>query len=369
VVVALLVVVMTPIVYSYVSTMLSPSSLPLGVRTVEWIRSNGGAWLVNDIERWYYSWNAPSKGGPPLHKLPKVGLRTHTPPAVKAAAYRPANIRPVIHPAVSGEGVWARTGPEINGVPPVLVTEFRPEAAYPRNLAYVAWINHKVTQLALYPGRYEPPSNRPRGPMKIPPRERYRLLASFNSGFTYGDGHGGFAVNGHTYTPFTDGTGTLIGSRYGTVNIQTWQGPSSPTGKWIAFARQNLPLIVDHGRPNPNLSGGPEWGATLGNAVRVWRSGVGIDRHGNLIYLAADYMTVSSLANALIHAGAVRALEFDINPEWPSFITYFRYGGRNPQKIVPNVQQPATRYLNPDDRDFFAVYRRLPHRPVTVPFK
>jgi hypothetical protein len=30
--------------------------------------------------------------------------------------------------------------------------------------------------------------------------------------------------------------------------------------------------------------------------------------------------------------------------------------------------QPATRYLLPDDRDFFAVYRRLPG-PVTVPFR
>jgi hypothetical protein len=33
---------------------------------------------------------------------------------------------------------------------------------------------------------------------------------------------------------------------------------------------------------------------------------------------------------------------------------------------VPN--HCANRYLVPDDRDFFAVYRRLPG-PVTVPFK
>lgn len=39
------------------------------------------------------------------------------------------------------------------------------------------------------------------------------------------------------------------------------------------------PLISDAGpRLNPNLSDGPEWGATVGNAVRVWRSGLGIDR-------------------------------------------------------------------------------------------
>jgi len=35
-------------------------------------------------------------------------------------------------------------------------------------------------------------------------------------------------------------------------------------------------------------------------------------------------------------------------------------------KIVPNGMQPSTRYLVPDDRDFFAVYRRLPG-PVIVP--
>jgi hypothetical protein len=32
------------------------------------------------------------------------------------------------------------------------------------------------------------------------------------------------------------------------------------------------------------------------------------------------------------------------------------------------VQQPSTRYLAPDDRDFFAVYRRVPG-PIVVPFK
>jgi len=35
---------------------------------------------------------------------------------------------------------------------------------------------------------------------------------------------------------------------------------------------------------------------------------------------------------------------------------------------VPNYQQPATRYLVPDDRDFFAVYRRMPGQ-IAVPLK
>jgi hypothetical protein len=36
--------------------------------------------------------------------------------------------------------------------------------------------------------------------------------------------------------------------------------------------------------------------------------------------------------------------------------------------VEPQSQQSATRYLVPDERDFFAVYRRRPG-PVTVPFK
>jgi hypothetical protein len=36
--------------------------------------------------------------------------------------------------------------------------------------------------------------------------------------------------------------------------------------------------------------------------------------------------------------------------------------------VEPQPVRPATRYLVPDERDFFAVYRRRPG-PVTVPFK
>jgi hypothetical protein len=35
--------------------------------------------------------------------------------------------------------------------------------------------------------------------------------------------------------------------------------------------------------------------------------------------------------------------------------------------VGPNPNQPPTRYLAPDDRDFFAVYEPEPG-PVTVPF-
>ena len=143
-------------------------------------------------------------------------------------------------------------------------------------------------------------------------------------------------------------------------------GPNA--GPEVAFARQSLRLIINNGQLNPALNTSDAWGYTLGGAVRVWRTGVGIDARGNLIYAAANDQTVITLARILRRAGAIRAMQFDINPEWPSLITYRHGSGLVPTKIVPNVMQPATRYLVPDDRDFFAVYRRL-LGPITVPFK
>jgi hypothetical protein len=183
------------------------------------------------------------------------------------------------------------------------------------------------------------------------------LLATFNSGFKLSDSHGGFAVNGHTYAPMRDGQGTLVGYNGGRVNVLDWSyGSRIPPG--VSFARQNLPLIVDGGRPSPSVGNTSEWGATVGNAILVWRSAIGVDKHGNLIYVAGEDQTVASLAHTLIRAGAVRAMELDINSYWVTFITYGAPGAINPSKLLEGIERPASRYLEPDDRDFFALYSR-----------
>ena len=365
-----IVVLLSPAVYSYAATMMQPSSLPLWPRSVEWLRAHHGNWLVDEVERYYYSWQAPDPGGPQLKTLPTVGV--DTPPAgtrsvKRRASYAPPPIRPVFRNPLPGEGVWRGTGPTVGGRPPVLVTTFRTELAYPRIVAYVAWFDHTRTSLAWYPGRYEPPNAPVRGPMSIPFGERWRLYATFNGGFIYADGNNGSSIGGRMYEPLQAGLATMLAYRDGRVDVRTWHG-GPVAGPQVAFARQSLPLIVDRGRLNPALNDSSQWGFTLGNAVRVWRTGAGIDRHGNLIYAAADFQTVSTLAKILQRAGAVRAMQLDINPEWPTLITYTHHGGLDPVRVVPNYQQPPTRYLVPDDRDFFAVYRRIPGS-VTVPFR
>jgi len=362
-----LLLLMVPVAYSYTTTMLEPSSLPLWPRTVEWIRANHGSWLVDEVEHYYYSWEAPAPGGPQLKVLPTVGLAAPKPDRhAHSRGPVPPTVRLAFTNPLPGEGVWRGTGPIVRGRPPVMVTTFRSEVDYPRIVAYVAWFDHTRTSVAWYPGRYEPPNAPVRGPMMIPYPERWRLLSTFNGGFIYSDGSNGSSIGGREYEPLKDGLATLIAYRDGRVDVKTWHG-GPVAGRQIAFARQSLPLIIDHGRLSPALNDSTQWGFTLGNAVRVWRTGAGIDRHGNLIYAAADYQTVTTLARILKRAGAVRAMQLDINPEWPTLITYRHGHGLHPVRVVPNYQQPPTRYLVPDDRDFFAVYQRLPG-PVTVPF-
>ena len=354
---------------SYAIWMLKPTSMRFGARSVEWVRAEVpfGNSLVDEIEHIYFTAKAPKKGGAAPKSLPAVGLSV---PRRRKVAPWPPPIKPVFAHPLPREGIWQPTGPSIAGGPPVLVTTFRPEAEYPELLAYVAWFDHTRTAIGYYPGRYEPPNAAVRGPMMLPYGQRWRLLAAFNGGFTYEDGENGSNVNGHVNEPLKDGKATVLGYRDGRVDIVKWSG-GPKAGPEVAWARQSLAPIVWDGRLNPELNedpNSPEWGFTLGGVTRVWRTGLGIDRRGNLIFVAAEGQTVISIAKILRHVGAVRAMELDINPDWHTLITYTHHTRFLPRMVEPQPNQSPDRYLVPDDRDFFAVYKRLPG-PITDPLK
>jgi hypothetical protein len=351
------VVVLTPALGSYLITMSRPSNSALAIRSIEWLRDHGAAGIVAGVESVYYSLTAPSKGGPALRSLPHVGFAGGLGPGSAAEEHRPQRVASIIQPALPGEGTWhsARAQPEAR--PPILVTTLRDQPEYPRAVVGLAWLDSAHTTLTLNPGRLEPSVSLPRGSMDVPSAQRPSLLATFNSGFKLSDDHSGFILNGRTYAPMQDGQATLVGYTNGSIDVIDWRyGPSAPAN--VAFARQNLPLIVDEGAPATNVANSGEWGATVGNATLVWRSGIGVDRRGNLIYAAGEDQTVASLARALVAAGAVRAMELDINSYWVSFITYGLRDAGQPQNLLPAMERSASRYLEPDDRDFFAVYSR-----------
>src|SRR6201987_3653908 len=166
-----------PVVVSYVGTITQPSDSSLGIRTVEWMRDNGARGLVNSVENFYYSLNAPAKGGPQLHALPsQSGILATGVPSVRLHGvapqqhfYRPPRIAPVIHPALPGEGVWHATFSAGGSRPPVLITSYRPDPNYPRFVAGVAWLDQTRTSGMLYPGLHEPAVPMPsRGPNEVP---------------------------------------------------------------------------------------------------------------------------------------------------------------------------------------------------------
>jgi hypothetical protein len=93
----------------------------------------------------------------------------------------------------------------------------------------------------------------------------------------------------------------------------------------------------------------------------VFRSGVGVTRQGDLVYVSGDALSARTLARLLARAGCVRAMELDINPAWVSFMSY--HAGRHPnnprpRRLLPDYQRPANRYYTHTSRDFVAVYAR-----------
>lgn len=257
------------------------------------------------------------------------------------------------------------------------VSWYRPDPANPSIRATVMWIDPTRSQIALYPGRQNPPpSPVPQGPAMVPPSARRNLLATFNSGFyvstPYGSQpgavHEGFAVNGTVYSPFVNGLATLVVAADGSVDIAPWSGGSKPPATDVV-ARQNLPLLVNHGKPTNAASRPSVWGATLGGVPDVDRTALGVDRAGHLLYVEAPSQTATSLASILVHVGAVRAMELDINPEWPVAIVYHKRGGRSPRMLFANYQQTPGVFLQPGTKDFFAVYLRDPETsPGREPF-
>jgi hypothetical protein len=121
---------------------------------------------------------------------------------------------------------------------------------------------------------------------------------------------------------------------------------------------QNQRLLVDRGRPAANLESCilACWGRTIGDATVVPRTALGIREDGMLVWAAGPELTPARLARALIAAGAVRAIELDINPYWVAGYVYVHHpGGPSPVPVMPGQHGIAGELLEADQRDFLAV--------------
>jgi hypothetical protein len=259
---------------------------------------------------------------------------------------------------------WRHADTWFHTLPTILTTSFAPNEAVPGVVAYAAWIRTSATVLALYPGYKGPgPTSLNRGPEAVPATALGRLLATFNSGFYEADAAAGFYANKTLYNPMINGLATVVRYADGHVNITKWTDGAHP-GATVLMARQNLQLLVNNYKPTPASRDNQLWGLTLGGAQSVWRTAIGIDANGNLVYVAAPEQTSASLAQIMVQLHVVRAMQLDINPEWPIFVTYGAAGARGATLFVPNPNQVPTRFLFPSTKDFFAVFiSRRPGEP------
>ena len=99
------------------------------------------------------------------------------------------------------------------------------------------------------------------------------------------------------------------------------------------------------------------WGNTLDGRVQVWRSGLGVTADGALVYVGGSGLSIVDLADVLVRAGAVRAMELDINTDWVNF-THFDLPTGVPATptdgtlLTYDEQTPPSRYFGALSRDF-----------------
>jgi hypothetical protein len=368
IVVLALVGMLIPVGWSYSRVLTAPGSNSLGIRSVEWLKDNGMNGVVNTIERWWYSHNQPPVGGKLKHGLPQAkGLtgsahakQSNGGPGVPAHLRPPVNMQPLVTSPLPGEGVWHPTGRTVAGLPAVYTASFRPDAVHTGLVAGAMWMDTTLLKTVLIPGTQDPGGPNPYG-AQVPVDQRAGLVASFNSGFKMSDAHGGYYNFGQQIHPLVNGAASLVIDNAGKATVGVWGRDFSLTPN-IATVRQNLSLLVDNGQLVPGLASDSttKWGATLGNNLYVWRSGVGTDANGALIYVAGPALSIESLAILLQRAGAVRAMELDINSAWVSGFTY-QQTGLNPNdvqgvKMLPSIQRPENHDLMPGERDFFALF-------------
>lgn len=335
---------------------------PASVKLVEWARDHGGNGLVNGIENWWYTHHPPPKGGRPKGgKLPAARpLRATTP--TSRPQVLPRSISPIAQPALPGEGVWQPTGKLVHGTPAVYVTYFRPDPIHTSLVTTAMWMDAGLVRGALYNGLQLPGGGPWQHGAKIDPVDYPSLVAAFNGGFKLTSSRGGYYTEGRTVRPLVDGRASLVVTTDGTVSVGMW-GRDFRMGPNIASVRQNLDLLVDDGKAAAGINANDtiQWGATLGNKVYVWRSGVCTDRGGDLIYFGGPGLNITSLANLEVAAGCVRAMELDINAAWVTGYTFTGGDGSGPlqaDKLLAGMDRPANRYLTPGTRDFVALFAR-----------
>jgi hypothetical protein len=265
-------------------------------------------------------------------------------------------------PRLTGEGVWNLVNlPQFQAKPLMARTFVRPDPE--RSYAITALIKTDMKAMSLHAvaGTYYPGAQLGHpGPGVIPEAETAgeKLVAAFNGGFQYVDGHYGMKVGDTTYVPLLPEMGTLTMYKDGTLSIGRYDPKAmDPKAGQIEAMRQNGPMILDQGKVTGDAveGGAGVWGRTTTATMYTWRSGVGIDKRGDLIYAVGPSLTAGTLAEAMRAGGAQEAMQLDINAFWVRYATFLPRsgGGYTSESILSTLENGGPQYLHGYNKDFF----------------
>lgn len=359
-----------------------------GAWTADALRVVFGPTITAQIESWYlglsdtthqvqYHLSGQQVAAPWTEGSTPPNIPTAPPTKSTLAPMPLTRIPPTVTPALAGEGVWLAQGTApapYNYLPLDAKTFIRPDLSHPYAIVTLLQFDERFFRLHMVAGTIEPGGPRGvygPGVIPAPDQKGNALLAAFNGGFKYADGQYGLKTNGVIYVPPQPGAATLALTKKGQILLGSWGVHpllNSANSDLVAW-RQNASLLINNGVINPLTQDGAAWGGTILNRAYTWRSGIGITAHGTLIYAAGDALTALTLGEALKAAGAVMAMQTDINPFWVRAFLYNRtsHGQRNVLKLNPAMQGDGSEYLYGTQRDFFYLTRFAPPPPPTTP--
>jgi hypothetical protein len=270
------------------------------------------------------------------------------------------------------EGVWQPTGRMVDGRSPVYTTYVRPDAIHTSYYTGLMWLDTTSLDANYVVGLEQPGGGPNPWGSEIPLDQRATTIAAFNGGLKMDAAQGGAYLDGQEIVPLRPGAASLVIHQDGSASVGAW-GRDFDLSSDVKAVRQNLVLIVDDGQLNPDLvtDDTATFGATLGDNVYVWRSGVGVTADGALVYAGGPALSIVSLARTLQAAGAVRAMALDLNTDWVSAYTYhdnIAAGGQSIEgvKLLDNMAHDGNRYFEPNAHDFFA-FTAKPDAVVSEP--
>lgn len=341
--------------YSYGKYLTAAGDAPISVRSVDWLRDHGLASAVSAGEQWWYTRHVPTGTYAAAVDLPG---RTHLAPVVAVRDDLIPSIQPTVQP---GEGVWQGVVGLAVKPADVQQTYVRPDIRYPSVAVNLVRFDQNAVTTTYVPGLRQPGGFSWAWHSQIPLDQRSNLVAAFNAGFKFKDTPGGVFTEGrHAVRPLEDGLASIVIRSNGRLEVDQWGRDATLTSD-VESVRQNLHLIIDHHRIDPGLTTdkGLKWGTAKSQFQYTWRSGIGVDARGRLLYAAGPKASLSDLARALQEAGAVRAMQLDIHDQVVTF-NWFRTTGAitTGTKLSPSMQRNADRFLSADQRDFLAVKAR-----------